>query len=184
MFESLRALIRLEREKRNLSQQALADLAHVSRWQLAMFETGKATVSFDFVIKVVKALGLTEIVVDGLRVRAAAADLPALLAATDAVATATRVVHRYREMARELDGTAAELAQATATLDALVKRSVSSAGSTAAIARAAERLGATRPEDEARAGRALRELTQPTEPRIRTARVKPPAKTAARRRAR
>ena len=121
---------------------------------------------------------------DGLRVRAAAADLPALLAATDAVATATRVVHQYRAMTRELDATAAELAQATATLDALVKRSVSSAGSTAAVARAAERLAATPPEDAARAGRALRELARPSEPRVRTPRVKPPVKGAARRRAR
>ena len=70
MRKPLADFIRLEREKRNLTQQQLADLAGVSRWQLNTMENGKANPSLDFVVRVASAMELSEVPVAGLRLRA------------------------------------------------------------------------------------------------------------------
>lgn len=175
MLDPVRDVIRRERQKQDLSQQELADRAGVSRWQLLMFETGKAKVSLDFLLKVCRVLQLSEIMVGDLHIRAAAPDLPALVAARNAVATAMRVVEQYRQSARELDEVPAELAEAAAGLDALVENALKPAGSVKPIVSAAERLAATPPAKRGRTAAALRELSGEKEPRGRTRETKPAA---------
>lgn len=51
-------LVRMEREKRKLSQQSFADLAGVGRRFISELENGKASLEFDKVIKVVAAAGI------------------------------------------------------------------------------------------------------------------------------
>lgn len=50
--------IRAAREKADMSQQQLADAAHVSRSWLAKVETGKASFDFRKVLMVANALGM------------------------------------------------------------------------------------------------------------------------------
>jgi y4mF family transcriptional regulator len=51
-------LIRAEREKRNLSQQAFADLVGVGRRFISELENGKTTLEFDKVLQVASASGM------------------------------------------------------------------------------------------------------------------------------
>ena len=158
MLDAIRFRVRNEREKQDLTQQQLADRAGVSRWRLVSFENGDSKISLDFVLKICRELKLTDIVIDDLRLRAAAPglDLPALVAAKDAVAAAQAAVLR-----------------AAAELDVLVNRALKPAGSTAAVVRAAERLAATRPEQREQTGHALRDLVHESEPRGRLPQGKP-----------
>jgi len=183
MRKPLADFIRLEREKRNLTQQQLADLAGVSRWQLNTMENGKANPSLDFVVRVASAMELSEVPVAGLRLRAVSADLPAVVSARAAVMTADRAMQQYRHSVNELDGIAAELAEAAASLDEILTRMLAPGGSAAGVLAAADRLAATPPDDSARVGRALRELAEGTEGRVRIPRPEPAAKTAAKKRA-
>jgi transcriptional regulator with XRE-family HTH domain len=154
MFEPLPDVIRRRRKERNLTQERLAKMAGVSRRQLHLLEEGH-NVSLLFLLKVATALELTELPIAKLRLRAAPPELAALIAAADAVSSVKRVMSEFVSADAELDG-------ACASLNALVARALSSAGSGDAIAAAAERLQSVAPAERHRVGATLRELAGET----------------------
>ena len=136
MFEPLPDVIRLRRKQRNLSQEQLARMAGVSRRQLSLLEDG-SNVSLVFLLKVAKALELTELQIGALRLRSARPELGSLIVAADAMATAKEVLGQYADLAGQLDG-------AAASIDALVDKALAPVGPMQArvdaIEEAAERL--------------------------------------------
>jgi Predicted transcriptional regulators len=144
MLESLGAYIRLTRQRRNLTQERLADLAGVSRWQLAQLEKGQ-NVTISFLLKVAAVLELTEIPLDFLTLRNVPADALSLIVASEAVNNALTQVENAH---RGLDG-------AMATLDGLLARPPVPPDAESRIAAAAKRVAAN--SDSAAVGRALRE---------------------------
>jgi transcriptional regulator with XRE-family HTH domain len=175
MLEPLPALIRDRREQRKLTQGQLAELAGVSRAQLALLEAGKANITLEFLLKITRVLELTTVWVDGLNIRAASPDLKALVRAKEAVALA-------RELAGRFSGTVAELDAATASLDELISRPMPPAGAEAAIAESARQLTQLRGEERDQAGRTLRDLANGD--RVHRAERPETAKTPARKRTR
>lgn len=176
MFKPLPDVIRLRRRERNLTQEAVAKQAGVSRRQLALFEDG-ANVSLKFLLKIARVLELTELPVDELRLRAAPPDLTALIEVADALETAKRVIGQVTEVAGQLDN-------ATRTIDTLLARALSDPGPSVAIEQAVARLLDVPAEERSKVGSTLREIVQPPErPRARRPESEP-AKPAARRRAR
>src|SRR5690349_17168337 len=91
MFESLGNFLRLRRQERNLSQERLAEMASISRGQLALMEKGE-NVSLQFLVKVANALELSELPLPGLRLREAPPELEAIILAADAVASVRAVL--------------------------------------------------------------------------------------------
>lgn len=138
MFEPLGNLIRLRRIERNLSQERLADMAGVSRGQLLQLEKGE-NVSLQFLVKVAAALELTELPVDGLRLRAAPLELDPIVRAVDAVAAANRAIAQVKAAETQLN-------DAETALQALIEQALSATGSTRAVSDAARRLAGTPPE--------------------------------------
>jgi transcriptional regulator with XRE-family HTH domain len=167
MFEPLPDVIRLRRRQRNLTQEQLARMAGVSRRQLSLLEDG-ANVSLLFLLKVCKALELTELQIGALRLRSAPPELGSLIVAADAMATAQEIVSQYSDLS-------GQLGEAAASINTLVERALAVVGpmapSTDAIEEAVLRL-AKAPAG----GRAI--------PPQKPAPAKTAAKVAARRRAR
>jgi transcriptional regulator with XRE-family HTH domain len=108
MFEPLPTLIRSKRLESNLSQDALAKLAGVSRRQLALFEEGQ-NVSLKFLIKVARALRLTELPIAELSIRAVQPDLVAVVKAADVLARLRQRAHEWANAASEIDALSASL---------------------------------------------------------------------------
>jgi transcriptional regulator with XRE-family HTH domain len=75
MFEPLPDMIRTRREERGLTQEKLARLAGVSRGQLIAFEKGEQNISLIFLIKLAKALELTDLRIGELSLRPAPPDI-------------------------------------------------------------------------------------------------------------
>lgn len=178
MFESLGNLLRLRRQERNLSQERLAEMASISRGQLALMEKGE-NVSLQFLVKVANALELSELPIDGLRLREAPPELDSIIRAADAVATARRAL---AQMAGQAASSDKQLDDAGNAFGALIERALSPAGSTRVITEAAQRIGARPAADHDRIAAGLRELASTKAPR-----AKRPADAgtpAARRRAR
>jgi transcriptional regulator with XRE-family HTH domain len=132
VFDPMPALIRLERERQGLTQEALAKLAKVSRSRLSSLENGDGNLSLKLLIKVANTLGLTHIRVGGLHVEASPPELTIVLAAVDAIEAARKVVD-------QATASRADLERASATVSALLARVMAPAPD-AGIARAAERL--------------------------------------------
>lgn len=179
MFEPLPDLIRLRRTERNLSQERLAKMARVSRGQLALLEAGE-NVSLQFLLKVARALELTELPINELRLRAAPPELGALILAAGAMKTVRTAVH-------QISGADLKLEEAAASLEGLVSRALSSAGPSDAIADAAGRLANLPEAERQRAARTLRKVanSQSTSARKRaTDTESEPNVTTARKRAR
>jgi transcriptional regulator with XRE-family HTH domain len=179
MFESLGNFLRLRRQERNLSQERLAEMASISRGQVALMEKGE-NVSLQFLVRVANALELSELPLPGLRLREAPPQLDAIIWAADAVATARRVL-------AELAGKNEQLEDAGKRLDELLDQALSPAGSTRAITEGAERMGARPAADHHRIAAGLRELASPRPPRAKrpAAAVRTdPGTAAARRRTR
>jgi len=178
MFEPLGEIIRRRRIARNLSQEALAKLARVSRRHLSLLEKNEANVSLLILIRIARALELTEVAVGGLCLRAAPPELAAQLDAMDAVAAARRAVAETTATLAAID---ARLDDSTRLLDDVIGRALSSAGDGRAIIDAALRLE----KEGARVGETLRDLSAPSRLSVPPIRRKPAAaKTAARKRAR
>lgn len=112
MFEPLPTLIRSKRLESNLSQDALAKMAGVSRRQLALFEEGQ-NVSLKFLIKVARALRLTELPIAELSIRAVQPDLVAIVKAADVLA-------RLKQRARDWANAADEIDAFSASLDEII----------------------------------------------------------------
>ncbi|HEV7238334.1 MAG TPA: helix-turn-helix transcriptional regulator [Thermoanaerobaculia bacterium] len=179
MFEPLGETIRHRRIARKLSQEALARLARVSRRHLALLEKDEANVSLGILIRIARALELTELAVGGLCLRAAPPELTAQLEVMDAVAAARRAVAETTATLAAID---ARLNDSTRLLDDVIGRALSSAGDGRAIIDAALRL---EKEGAASVGETLRDLSAPSRLSIPPIRRKPAAaKTAARKRAR
>ncbi len=176
MFESLGNFLRLRRQERNLSQERLAEMASISRGQLALMEKGE-NVSLQFLVRVANALELSELPLPGLRLREAPPQLEAIILATEAVSVARKVL-------AELAGRSEDLESADKKLRELLDRAVSPAGSTLAITEAAERMRDRPPSDHDLIAAGLRELASAEPPRAKrpaAARI-PDAGTAAARR--
>jgi transcriptional regulator with XRE-family HTH domain len=157
MFESLGNFLRLRRQERNLSQERLAEMASISRGQLALMEKGE-NVSLQFLVKVANALELSELPLPGLRLREAPPELEAIILAADAVAS-------VRAVLAQLAGKNEQLEVADKTLGALLDRALSPAGSTRAITESAERIRARPAADHDRIAAGLRELASTRPPR-------------------
>ena len=143
MFESLGNLIRLRRIERNLTVNRLAELADVSRGQLLQLEKGE-NVSLQFVVKVAAILELTELPLDGLRLRSAPLELAPIVRAVDAVAAAKRAIAQVHEVA-------AQLGEAEASLDELINQALATTGSARDVADASRRLASAPAEKRTRA---------------------------------
>ena len=172
MFEPLPSLIRIERERRGLTQERLAKLAGVSRGQLIAFENGE-NISLLFLIKVAKALELTELRMGDLYLRPSPPDLTMLIVASNAISVARRIVD-------QATGVSDELTAASTAVSALVDRALKPVPDTG-VQEAAERI-ASAPATR----RSLRDLAESPNTVVRTARSRsaPAAKSPARRRAR
>lgn len=166
MFESLGNFLRLRRQERNLSQERLAEMASISRGQVALMEKGE-NVSLQFLVRVANALELSELPLPGLRLREAPPELDSIIRAADAAATVRRVL---AEVAGVAAGKDEQLEAAEKELGALLDRALSPAGSTRAITEGAERMGTRPAADHDRIAAGLRELASP-----RPARAKRPA---------
>lgn len=182
MFESLGNLIRLRRQERNLSQERLAEMASISRGQLALMEKGE-NVSLQFLVKVANALELSELPIDGLRLREAPPELHSIIRAADAVATARRAL---AQMAGQAASSDEQLDEAENAFGALIDRALSPAGSTRAITEGARRMRARPAADHDRIAAGLREIASPKAPRAKRGADAgdTDARTAARRRIR
>ena len=154
MFESLGTLLRLRRQERNLSQERLAEMASISRGQVALMEKGE-NVSLQFLVRVANALELSELPLPGLRLREAPPQLDAIVLAADAVASVRRVLAELTGQAAAND---AQLDDAETMLGTLLERAVSPAGSTRAITEGAERMGRRPAADHDRIAAGLGEL--------------------------
>jgi len=150
MFEPLPDVIRLRRIERNLSQERLSKLAGVSRGQLALLEAGE-NVSLLFLLKVARALELTELPIAELRLRAAPPELGALVIASDVVKNARRAVGRLFDADQTLE-------EAETAIDNLLSRAFASAGPSDAIEAAVNRLETIPQAEQEAAGHTLREL--------------------------
>jgi transcriptional regulator with XRE-family HTH domain len=108
MFEPLPDLIRMRRKERNLTQEQLARMAGVSRRQLSLLEDG-ANVSLLFLLKVCKALELTDLQIGALRLRDAPPEVRPLLSAHQAMAWAQAIVSQFTDLSGQLDEAAASI---------------------------------------------------------------------------
>jgi transcriptional regulator with XRE-family HTH domain len=157
MFESLGNLLRLRRQERNLSQERLAEMASISRGQLALMEKGE-NVSLQFLVRVANALELSELPIDGLRLREAPPQLEAIVLAAAAVTT-------IRRQLAEVAGHDEKLGDAEKMLGTLIDRALLPIGSTRAITEAAEELSTAPAADHDRIAAALREAASTNPPR-------------------
>jgi transcriptional regulator with XRE-family HTH domain len=175
MFEPLPSVVRLRREERGMTQEGLARKAKVSRGQLIAFEKGEQNVTLLFLLKIARALEITELPVAELHLTPAMPDLTVLIAAADAVAAAERVV-------TQAAGSAGALHASAESVRMLLERALASRQPYPEI-NTATRLAQTPPEQRETIGRHLRELAElPPAPRPRAERAAPAAKPAARRR--
>jgi transcriptional regulator with XRE-family HTH domain len=183
MFESLGNFLRLRRQERNLSQERLAEMASISRGQLALMEKGE-NVSLQFLVRVANALELSELAIDGLRLREAPPELASIIRAAHAAASVRQVLAEVAGLAAEKDE---ELDDAQKVFGALIDRALSPAGSTRAITEGAERMRGRPAADHDRIAAGLRELASNKPPRAKrpaTAVRTEPGTVAARRRTR
>ena len=152
MYDKLGDFIRRTRKQRELTQERLAELADVSRGQLAQLERGE-NVSMDFLTKVARALGLTEVRIDFLTVRDITPDTPALLMAAEALDHVRQLLARVHEASADLE-------RAAEAIDALLMRPGMPAEAQQHIAAAAARLASAPAERTAEIGRTLRESAE------------------------
>lgn len=173
MFEPLPTLIRDAREREQLSQLALANLAGVSRNTVVALESGEDNVSLAMLVKVANALKLKVLQIGDLDLEPALPDFKVLLLAREAIATAQKVIGQAAASHQELDRLGESVSQMLH--EAFAPPRVRDVG----IAKAAERL-ASRPADGATA-RALRDLADSAD-RVPRSAARPKARTAARKR--
>lgn len=150
MFEPLPSIVRLRREQRGITQDRLAKMAKVSRGQLIAFEKGDQNITLLFLLKVARALELTDLQIAELHLRPAVPEVTTLIAAADAIAAAERVV-------TQAAGAKDQLAASSAKVQQLLETAVSR-DSDAGVAAAAARLAAIPPEKRAAVEQTLREL--------------------------
>jgi transcriptional regulator with XRE-family HTH domain len=178
-FEPLGDIIRRRRMERNLSQEALAKLADVSRRHLALLESNTANVSVLILMKIARALELSELAIGDLCLRAAPPEIPSLLAAAAEVESATKAVAEARA---QLAAFEVRLEKSAKLIHAVIRRALRSAGSQREVIDAALSM---EKEDSAAIGETLADLIVPTPPSAVPERYEPAAaKAAARKRAR
>lgn len=103
MFEPLPALIRFERERQGLTQEALAKLANISRSRLIAVEKGDDNLSFGLLLKVTNALRMKRLHVGGMYIEAAPPDLTVMLAALEAIEVARKIVNQATASTGDLE---------------------------------------------------------------------------------
>ena len=160
MFESLGNLLRLRRQERNLSQERLAEMASISRGQVALMEKGE-NVSLQFLVKVANALELPELPIDGLRLREAPPELATIVQAAAAVLTVRQLLAEVAGQAADSDQ---QLDAAGKVLGGLIDRALSPVGSTQAITEGAQRMRDRPAADHDRIAAGLRELASGKKP--------------------
>jgi transcriptional regulator with XRE-family HTH domain len=170
MFEPLSDVIRLRRLQRNLTQERLAKLAGVSRRQLSLMEDG-ANVSLLFLTKIARVLELNEIPVGELRLKGSQPEL-------ETIVRAAEVLERLQQVLPQLEGMAEEIRTASASLDDLLERAITSGVSTRDIEGSAEQLARLPAGERHAAAETLRQLAR-SDPSARAARPKAAAKAAA-----
>ena len=103
MFEPLPALIRFERERQGLTQEALAKLANISRSRLIAVEKGDDNLSFQLLLKVTNALRMKRLYVGNMYIEAAPPDLTVMLAALEALEVARKIVNQANASTDDLE---------------------------------------------------------------------------------
>src|SRR4051812_6054418 len=177
-FEPLGDIIRRRRIERNLSQEALANLAGVSRRHLALLESNTANVSVLILMKIARALELTELAIGDLCLRAAPPEVSLLLTAVAEVQSARASV---AEACARLADFEVRLGKSADVLAAVIRRTLAPAGSTRDVMDTARHL---EKEDGVAIGEALSDLLVPAPPPAVPARPEPASVHAARKRAR
>ena len=171
MFEPLPGIVRLRREQQNMTQAELAAKAGVNRGQLIAFEKGEQNVTLTTLLKIARALGMTDLPIAELNVHAAAPDLTVVIAAAEALATMQRAVMTAADATGEIK-------KASRTIQAMVDRALQTRETDAGLVEAAQRLFGYLDDRE------LRSVAERPDAVPERARAKPAAKAAARRRAR
>lgn len=175
MFEPLPGLIRLRREQRNLTQEGLAKLAKVSRGQLIAFEKG-GNVTLHFLLKVARALDMTDLPLAELNLRPAAPDITVLVTAVNAISTAER-------MLASVASSTEQVREASAAVRTLMDRALAASDRhQPEIAAAADRLARTPAADRAALASTVREVASVRSPQSRASRTPREVKAAARKR--
>lgn len=121
MFEPLPSIVRARREERGVTQERLAKMAKVSRGQLIAFEKGDQNITLLFLLKIARALEMTDLQIAELHLRPAVPELTTLIAAADAITVAERVVTQAAGALEQLAASSAkvqELLQAAKARDA------------------------------------------------------------------
>lgn len=176
MFDPLPSIVRMRREERGLTQERLAKMAKVSRGQLIAFEKGEQNITLLFLLKIARALELTDLPIAELHLRPVMPELTTLIAAADAIAAADRVV-------ASAVGVKDQLAAASERIQGLLETAMAR-DSEEGIAAAARRVAMTPPDQRPAAGRTLRQLADAPHAPSRASRPSAAAKPAARKRSR
>lgn len=171
MFEPLPGIVRLRREQRNMTQAELAARAGVNRGQLVAFEKGEQNVTLTTLLKIARALEMTELPLAELHLRPAAPELTVVIAAAEALAGARRVIMNAMDASGQLES-------ASRTIQTMVDRALQTRETDAGLVEAAQRLFGYLDDRE------LRSVAERPDAVPERARAKPAAKAAARRRAR
>lgn len=169
MFEPLPSVVRLRREQRGLTQEKLAKMAKVSRGQLIAFERGDQNVSLQFLLKISRALEMTELPLAELHLRPAVPELTVLIAAADAIAAAEAIV-------TQATNSTGSLSAASQSVKSLLEHAMTLGDAHSKLAAAAGRLTSVPVET-------LREVAEPqARPRRARDAAPPAAKARARKR--
>lgn len=171
MFEPLPSFVRMRREQRNLTQQQLARLAKVSRGQLIAFEKGEQNVSLLFLMKIARALEMTELPLAELNLRPPVPELTVLMAAVQAIALAEGVV-------AQAAGAAQTIQAASSSVSSLLEQAMTLGHAHSALVASASRVMSAAPVET------LREVAESPHALPRRRSAKAAAKPAARKRAR
>lgn len=137
MFEPLPALMRLQRQKLDLTLDAASALSGVSRSRVAALEKGDDNISLDLLVKLANAYGMTEVRIGGLRVAEANRDFRMLVAAAEALETAGRIVEQVEALRADLERVSGPIAELLEPVITSRKPSGKSPGSTDGIERLA-----------------------------------------------
>lgn len=142
MFEPLPGLVRLRREQRNITQAQLAEKAGINRGQLIAFEQGRQNVTLKTLLKIARALEMTELPLAELHLRPAEPEVTALVAAADALAIARGVT----TSAAAADGQMESLSR---IIGAMVERARRARDMDSTLVEVAERLALSSANDAA-----------------------------------
>jgi transcriptional regulator with XRE-family HTH domain len=112
MFEPLGEVVRLRRLQLGFTQERVARMAKVSRRQLSLLEDGR-NVSLLFLMKIARALEITELPIGELRLRGTQPEVDTIVHAAD-------VLHQVKQTLPGLEAAIGQIRQASVSLDQML----------------------------------------------------------------